>query len=44
MWNQRWQPRNGCDGRLVAKNLITSIQVNMFPPAPISSEFSLLTF
>jgi len=24
----RWRPRNGCDGRLIAKNLITTIQVN----------------
>ena len=29
MWNPRWQPRNGCDGRLVAKILITTIQVNL---------------
>jgi len=27
LWNQKWQPRNGCDGRLMAKNLITTIQV-----------------
>ena len=25
--NQRWLPRNGCDGRLMAKSLITPIQV-----------------
>jgi len=27
MWNPKWRPRNGCDGRLKAKNLITTIQV-----------------
>jgi len=31
MWNPRWQPRNGCDGRLMAKFLITTIQVNLVP-------------
>jgi len=25
-WNQRWQPRSGCDGRIRAKFLITTIQ------------------
>ena len=29
MRNPRWQPRNGFDGRLLAKNLITTIQVNL---------------
>ena len=29
--NPRWQPRNGCDGRLMAKILITTIQVNLVP-------------
>ena len=29
MWNPRWRPRNGCDGRLMAKILITTIQVNL---------------
>jgi len=29
MWNPRWQPRNDCDGRLMAKFLITPIQVNL---------------
>jgi len=24
-----WQPRNGCDGRLMTKILITTIQVNL---------------
>ena len=33
--------KNGCDGRLRAKNLIT-IQVNMLPPAPISPECFVL--
>ena len=31
MGNQRWQPRNGCDGRLIARILITTIQVNLVP-------------
>jgi len=26
-----WQPRNGCDGRLIAKILITTIQVILVP-------------
>jgi len=30
-WNPRWQPRNGCDGRLMTKFLITTIQVNLVP-------------
>jgi len=29
MWNPRWWPRNGCDGRLIAKILIMTIQVNL---------------
>ena len=29
----RWQPRNGCDSRLVIKILITTIQVNLCCPA-----------
>jgi len=29
MWNPRWQLRNGCDGRLIAKILIMAIQVNL---------------
>jgi len=32
MWNPRWprwQPRNGCDGKLMEKFLITTIQVNL---------------
>jgi len=31
MWNPRWQPRNVCDGRLIAKILRTTIQVNLVP-------------
>jgi len=27
--NPRWRSRNGCDGRLIAKNLIVTIQVNL---------------
>ena len=34
--------KNGGDGRLVAKNLIATIQVNMLPPAPTSPELLLL--
>jgi len=30
MWNPKWRPRNGCNGALKAKNLIT-IQVNLVP-------------
>ena len=30
--------------RLMAKNLIFTIQVNVLPPAPISPELSLLDF
>jgi len=29
MWNPSWWQRNGCDSRLVAKNLITTIWVNL---------------
>jgi len=31
MWNPRWRLRNGCHGRLMAKFLITTIQVNLVP-------------
>jgi len=31
MWNPNRRPRNGCDGRLKAKILITTIQVNLMP-------------
>jgi len=27
MWNPRWRPRYGCDGKLIAKTLIMTIQV-----------------
>ena len=27
----RWRPRNGCDGSLMVKILITTIQVNLVP-------------
>jgi len=27
----RWRPRNGCDGWCMAKNLITTMQVNLCP-------------
>ena len=27
----RWRPRNGCDGRSMAKNVMTTIQVNFVP-------------
>jgi len=29
MWNQRWWPRNGCNGRLMAKISIMTIWVNL---------------
>jgi len=35
MWNPRWWPRNGCDGKLMVKFLTTTIQVNL---ASIPSE------
>ena len=28
IWNPMWKPRNGCDGSLMAKKLITIIKVN----------------
>ena len=31
MSNPRWRPRNGCDGRLMVKILIMTIQVNLVP-------------
>jgi len=31
LWNPKWQPRNGCDGRLKAKILITTIPMNLVP-------------
>ena len=39
MWNPRWRPRNGCDGRLMVKILITTIQVN-FVPRPSGTKFT----
>ena len=29
LWNQRWRPRSGCDGRIMAKFLMTTIQANL---------------
>ena len=43
----RWRPRNGCDGRLMVKILITTIQVNLVPLGKLaqnSPELSLLKF
>ena len=37
--NPRWRPRNGCDGRLMVKILITTIQVN-FVPRPSGTKFT----
>ena len=34
-----WRPRNGCDGRLMVKILITTIQVN-FVPRPSGTKFT----
>ena len=31
LWNPRWRLRNGCDVRLVAKTLMTTIQANLVP-------------
>ena len=30
LWNQRWQPRSGCGGLIMAKFLITITQVNLW--------------
>ena len=38
MKSKVWQPRNGCDGRMMVKN---KIQVNMLSPTPISPELLL---
>ena len=29
LWNQRWRPRSGCGGLIMAKFLITTIQANL---------------
>ena len=45
--NPRWQPRNGCDGRLMVKILIMTIQVNLVPLGQLaqnSPELLLLKF
>jgi len=39
MWNPRWRPRNGCDGRLMAKYLIKTIQVNLCCLLHVSLKF-----
>ena len=39
MWNPRWRPRNGCDGRLMVKILITTNQEN-FVPRPSGIKFA----
>ena len=47
MGNPRWRPRNGCDGRLMVKILVTTIQVNLVPLGQLaqnSPELSLLKF
>ena len=41
MRNSRWRPRNGCDGRLIAKFLITTIQVNLCCLLRISLRFGI---
>ena len=45
--SKRWRPRNGCDGRLMVKILITTIQLNLVPLGQLaqnSPELSLLKF
>ena len=42
--NPRWRPRNGCDGRLMVKILIITIQVNFVKRHKNSPELSLLKF
>jgi len=49
MWNPKWQPRNGCDGRLNTKILPTTIQLNLccllcYDSAPNSYKLLLLKF
>ena len=44
MWNPRWRPRNGCDGRLMVKILITTIQVNFCAASQNLPKLSLLKF
>jgi len=39
MWNPRWQPRNGCDGRLIGKILLTTIQANFCCLLHVSLQF-----
>ena len=39
MWNLKWHPRNGCKGRLKAKFLITTIQLNLCCLLHISLRF-----
>ena len=40
----RWRPRNGCDGRLMVKILITTIQVNFCAASQNLPKLSLLKF
>ena len=40
MWNPRWRPRNGCDGKLMVKILITTIQVNFGAAWSIGTKFT----
>jgi len=46
MWNPRWQPRNGCDGRLMANFLIMKIQVNLVlnPVEKAQHKFTWIVF
>jgi len=48
MWNPEWWPRNGCDGRLKAKILITTISCRIVVKSregnTNSPELSLLKF
>jgi len=40
MWNPKWQPTHGCDGRLKVKILITTTQVNLCCLLHVSLRFS----
>ena len=40
MWNPRWRPRNGCDGRLMVKILITTVQVDFVPIDQAAPKFT----
>jgi len=44
LWNQRWQPKSGCGGLIMAKILITAIQANLCRRFTNFAELLLLKF